>query len=428
VPAWQNNDTCRLQIVRSARVDRWLKIKNPRRRRAKREAALIENRREDRFVAKKPAFVRIGPGLSLGYRRNQTAGTWVVRVANGRGGFRTAAIGFADDHDDADGHKFLDFWQAQERAKIAARRQGGAPGAEPLTVYLAAETYLDWLTAKNPRTAADTRGRLNRYFLSKLGDRLITALTKTMLDKWLGSMVSRSDDPEDVRRSKDSANRVLSMVKALLNHAMRDRSNGLTDDSAWRFVKPFHGVSKPREIRYTDEEVRRLVDSAGDAALANLITGAYLTGARYGELAEARVSHFDARTKILLVNVGKTGTRTIILQTSAADFLKKLASRRIAEDFLFVRSDGSRWKRSDQTRPIKDALERAELPPNGSLYALRHTYVSHAIEGGVPLNVIADNCGTSVRMIEKTYAKILAEKRRDFIERGAPSLAESRLQ
>jgi integrase len=92
------------------------------------------------------------------------------------------------------------------------------------------------------------------------------------------------------------ANRVLSMVKALLNHAMRDPSNGLTDDSAWRFVKPFHGVSKQRDIRYTDEEVRRLVDSAGDASLANLITGAYLTGARYGELSEARVSHFDTRT------------------------------------------------------------------------------------------------------------------------------------
>ena len=54
-----------------------------------------------------------------------------------------------------------------------------------------------------------------------------------------------------------------------------------------------------------------------------------------------------------------------------------------------------------------------------------NTYVSRAIEGGVPLNIIAENCGTSVRMIEKTYAKILAEKRRDFIERGAPSLAES---
>jgi hypothetical protein len=27
------------------------------------------------------------------------------------------------------------------------------------------------------------------------------------------------------------------------------------------------------------------------------------------------------------------------------------------DEFLFVRSDGSWWKRSDQTRPIKDALK-----------------------------------------------------------------------
>jgi integrase len=379
-------------------------------------------------IAKKPVFVRVGPGISLGYRRNQTAGTWVLRVADGHGGSRTEAIGFADDHDEADGQNFLNFWQAQERAKIKARRKGGARGAAPLTVRLAAETYLDWLTAKNPRTAADTRGRLNRYFLPKFGGRLIASLTKTMLDGWLASIVRKSDDLDRVRRSKDSANRVLTMVKALLNHAMRDPSNGLSDDSAWRLVKPFHGVAKSRDIRYTDEEVRRLIDRTEDAAVANLIIGAYLTGARYGELAEARISHFDARTKTLRVNVGKTGTRTIILQTSAADFFKRLASRRSAEESLFVRSDGSRWKRSDQTRPIKDALKKAGLTPDGSLYALRHTYVSHAIEGGVPLNVIADNCGTSVRMIEKTYAKLLAEKRRDFIERGTPSFSENRIQ
>jgi integrase len=376
-------------------------------------------------VARKPVFVRIGPGLSLGYRRNQVSGTWVLRIADGQGGSRTAAIGFADDHDDADGEQFLDFWQAQERAKTTARQYGGSPGAEPLTVRSAAETYLDWLTAKNPRTAADTRGRLNRHFLRKFGDRLIPSLTKTMLDRWLATMVAKSGDPEHVRRSKDSANRVLSMVKACLNHAMRDPSNGLKDDSAWRLVRPFHGVAKARDTRYTDEEVRRLVNSARDKTLANLIIGAFLTGARYGELAEARVSYFDARAKTLRVNVGKTGTRTIILQTSATTFFKRLATGRAPDEFLFVRNDGSRWKRSDQTRPIKNALEKAGLSAEGSIYALRHTYVSHAIEGGVPLNVIADNCGTSIRMIEKTYAKVLAEKRRDFIERGAPSLTEN---
>ena len=350
----------------------------------------------------------------------------MVRVADGRGGSWTKAIGSADDHGEADGHRFFDYWQAQERAKTVARRQTGAPGAEPITVRSAADTYLDWLTAKNRRTAADTRGRLNHHFLPTFGDRLITSLTKTMLDRWLASMVPNSDDPDQVRRSKDSANRVLTMVKALLNHSMRDPSNRLSDDSAWRLVKPFQGVAEARDTRYTDDEVRHLIDGAADSAIGDLITGAYLTGARYGELAEARVSHFDPRTKTLRVNVGKTGTRTVILQTSATDFLNRVTDGRGPDEFLLVRRDGRRWKKSDQTRPVKDALKKAGLATDGSIYALRHTYVSRAIEGGVPLNVIADNCGTSVRMIEKTYAKILAEKRRDFIERGAPSFSEMR--
>jgi hypothetical protein len=145
----------------------------------------------------------------------------------------------------------------------------------------------------------------------------------------------------------------------------------------------------PKEIELR-AQAHRLIDGAPDAAVRNLIMGAYLTGARYGELAEARVLHFDARAKTLGINVGKTGTRTIILQTSAADFFSKLAGGRGPDEFLLVRSDGRQWKKSDQTRPIKDALKRAGLAPDGSLYALRHTYVSHAIEGGVPLNVIAD--------------------------------------
>ena len=38
------------------------------------------------------------------------------------------------------------------------------------------------------------------------------------------------------------------------------------------------------------------------------------------------------------------------------------------------------------------------------------------------LTVLAKNCGTSVRIIEKTYAKVLRAKEQEFVERGAPSL------
>jgi hypothetical protein len=96
-------------------------------------------------VAKKPVFVKIAVSIGLGYRRNQTAGTWVVRVADGKGGNWTKAIGIADDFQDADGVGVFDFWQAQDKARAFARsgltsgETLAAPG--PLTVGQALTAY-----------------------------------------------------------------------------------------------------------------------------------------------------------------------------------------------------------------------------------------------------------------------------------------------
>ena len=311
----------------------------------------------------------------------------------------------------------MNFWQAQDRAKSSI---SGAitPGSGSLTLGTAAENYLRTLEAKNARTAADTRGRLTKHFFPKFENRTVRSLTKTAIENWQSSLVAKSDDAEAVRRSKDSANRVLTMVKALLNHAVREPKNGITDATAWRLVKPFQKVSRARNIRYVVEDVRKIVNAA-EKDLADLLKGAYRTGARYGELADALVKHFDLKGQSLQVNVGKTNARTIVLDTNAVKFFAELTGNRSPNDFIFVHQNSKRWKRSDQTRPIKAALKKAKLSDEGCIYALRHTYISYAIEGRVPLNVIADNCGTSVRMIEKTSAKILAEDRRKFIEQGA---------
>jgi hypothetical protein len=92
-------------------------------------------------VAKKPLFVRIGPGMGLGYRRNRTVGSWVGRFADGKGGNRTAVIGLADDYENADGNRVLDFWQAQERLRALGRGNGGPVSQQPIRVGEALEAY-----------------------------------------------------------------------------------------------------------------------------------------------------------------------------------------------------------------------------------------------------------------------------------------------
>jgi integrase len=377
-------------------------------------------------ISKKPVFMSIGRGLSVGYRRNRTAGTWVFRQSDGKGGFQTKAIGSADDFADANGEDILDFWQAQEKIKSLARPDG-ARRIGQLTVSEAFEGYIPKLRAKNARTAKDTEGRVKKHFFPKFASHRVIDLTQTEIGNWHASLAKLSTNEEVTRRSKDSANRVLSMVKAFLNDAWQDKKNYIPNNDAWRNVRSFKNVSRPREVRYSPRQARLLVASCTDKHFADLVKGAYLTGARYGELNGAKISDFDVVARTLRVS-GKTGSRDIILQSSAIEFFQRITKNRPPDAFLFVKADGERWKRSEQTRPMKAAIKKAKLDERGSLYALRHAYISEAIERNIPLIVLAKNCGTSVRIIEKTYAKVLRAKEHEFVERGAPSLPRRRSQ
>src|SRR5947207_12031623 len=127
-------------------------------------------------VAKKPVYVRIGPKIGLGYRRNQTAGTWVTRVADGHGGNWTKAIGTADDFEDADGNHVLNFWQAQEKARTLARDDRGTE-SRPATVGEALTAYA---------TDLKTRGA-DCYN----AERVRTHLSPALADKPVGLLAAR---------------------------------------------------------------------------------------------------------------------------------------------------------------------------------------------------------------------------------------------
>jgi hypothetical protein len=70
--------------------------------------------------------LRLGPGLSLGYRRNANAGTWSISANDGRGGEWLKKFAVADDLDPADGKKVLSYPQALEAARNLIR--GDEPG------------------------------------------------------------------------------------------------------------------------------------------------------------------------------------------------------------------------------------------------------------------------------------------------------------
>ena len=155
---------------------------------------------------------------------------------------------------------------------------------------------------------------------------------------------------------------------------------------------------------------------------AALIEAGYLTGCRLGELTAANVGDFDAERGILNIRKGKTGARAVSLTGEAVAFFKRVTKDKLPAAILLPRADGERWGKSEQARPFKRAAALAELPLTASFYSLRHSHISRACEAGMPLNLIASNVGTSVRMIEKHYGKFLASARRELIEATSPKL------
>lgn len=145
-------------------------------------------------VVKKPVFARIPPG----YHRNETAGTWVLRVADGKGGSWTKRIGPADDFGESDGQGVPTFCEAQQLAKdwACSEKGEGAPRA-PLTVEVALEPI--WRASKPGAGARPTMpvcawNGSSCHALAQAGSRILhAASSKRGAMAWCGRAAALSN-------------------------------------------------------------------------------------------------------------------------------------------------------------------------------------------------------------------------------------------
>ena len=375
--------------------------------------AELQQRRE-------PYWARVASRCALGYRKGKTDGTWIARSQDPDGKKHYKSVGKADDLLDADGVGVLSFDQAQDKTrewfKQKAQREAGLD--EELTVQGAVEDYLSYLRREKAATTAYVaEKRASKHILAAMGEIDVTNLTPRLIQRWLEGLVKDTDDPESRRRSMDSANHCLVILKAALNRAYIQ--SRVQSDDAWRRIKPFKGTTAARKIFLTETQAQRLLNACHDPALRDLVTAGLLTGARFGEIAAMRVRDLDLSDAIWNVAVGKTGQRVTVLTADGARLLKRVVMGKRPQDLVFSRSDDVVWDRHNIRKPFSAAIKRASLDPEASYYCLRHTCISLALKHSVPAQVVAENTGTSVRMIERHYGKFLRADKQAMLERGA---------
>jgi integrase len=350
----------------------------------------------------------------------------------------------ADDARDADGITVFSFAQAQELARAwfgqKARELAGdlAPLNRPYTVADALADYCADYLRRGGKAIDRVDSSAGAWIKPELGAIELAKVTRPRIVAWHQKIAETparlrtkpgaeqkyreiENSPDAVRRRRSTANRVLTILKAALNHAHRE--GRCTSDDAWRTVRAFREADSARLRYLTDDEARRLMNSCSPDFRA-LVTGALLSGCRYGELATMTVDDFNADSGTLRVRASKGGKpRHVVLTQEGRDFVAGLAVGKPGDVQLFLRGDGRPWTKSEQQRPLAGACAAARIEPPINFHGLRHTYASRLVMRGVPLAVIAAQLGhADTRMVEKHYGHLAPSYIADTVRAAFGSL------
>jgi len=394
----------------------------------------------------KPYWRTISEGRHIGYRRNKDTGTWCARLFIGDGQYNECRLGNADDHMDSDGVNILSFGEAQEAARLWFERHSLSDEeydrlrSGPYKLRDAADDYLTWFKSEK-KSYKETKRVIDTYIISTLGNVEVNKLSTQRIRKWRNDIWQEKaqlrtakasteknyrddnlDDEEIIRKRKATANRILTVLKAVLNHAYQHR-NDIISDNAWRKVKAFRNVDKPRVRFLSENECNRLLNAC-PSDFRKLVHAALLTGCRYGELVTATCAYYNAEAGTLYVPARKTSkARHIPLTQEGVDLFDKLTMGKQSDDLIFLRSDNQKWGRSHQERRIKDAAQATKIE-DVSFHVLRHTYASMLAKQGVPMMMIATALGHSdTRMAERHYAHLAPSHVADTIRANLPTFA-----
>lgn len=366
-------------------------------------------KRQRLAIRREPYWAKLVLGGFIGYRVGAKGGSWIARY---RG------------EDSKQHYKSLELpaHLPQNEYDIAAGEakkwfddQNLGFRAKPGTVEEAADNYTEYLEQKKGKAPAkDAKGRITLHILPEFADIPLDKLKLQQVRKWFHSFVVEGSD-EQIRKSKATANRNLAVLKAILNLAHKE---GLaTSDRAWRSIEKFKNVDGARQDFLTSDQVKKLLESV-DGNFHHLLKAGVLTGARYGELSKLRARDLDKANGLLNMPNGKTGTRTFPLTSSTKAFFVQMAKNKLPDTPLLTRDGINPWGHGDQTKLMREAVSKAELPKSVVFYTLRHSFIADVIDKNMNVFDIAKITGTSIDMIEKHYGKLFKGRVIEVLERS----------
>jgi integrase len=385
---------------------------------------------------------RIAPGQYIIYKRPKdgASGKWLAQWYNRLSKKKIKQfLGVADDYQDANGTTIFSYAQAQAEANrwfLLQERMALHLDADPSCfAYTVAHAIDDYFLERDRQSAARAKkdkAAAAMAIVPALGGIEVASLTQKRIELWLHELAesprrlrSKPGGPQafaalpatddEKRARKDSANRILTILKAALNFVYKRKLAGVVDP-CWQRVEAFKRTAKAR-IRFLKPEEQVALVRVCPPDFGALVRAALLTGCRYGELARLRCRDYDPNPSnpTIFVAESKSGkTRHVYLSNEGNLLFDELTAGLEFEALIFLKGAdrrrtrkylGRQWGTDDQLPCMKAACRAAGFKI--TFHELRHTYASTLVNSGCPLQVVAHQLGHSnTKMAEKHYGHL----------------------
>lgn len=394
-----------------------------------------------------PYWQKLAKGDYIGFRRGPD--TWVARHRDTTGRQHYQALE-ENDYDDA--KRAAEKWLTQMRGT-------GGTSAKRGTVREALETYLQWLRDQGRESSAKVAEQrfVSLVWPDPLASIPLHALTRDDFKSWrdrlkgwwsvpcssCGVVRRLSGDETEASctkcraelnlakrtlntRKPRSINRHVRAVTAALNRAHDEGHVG--NPESWKLAPLADEIEEGGEtaVMLTPEHRRALIAAASPEAAA-FLRGLEFTGARPGELSAALVRDLDRVNGLLSLShrkgrPAKLRVRSVVLSATAAAFLAEQARDKLPSALLFLDPEGKPWERHTWAREIRAAVKahnatgrgKARIPTDASAYSFRHARISELLQvHGVDPLTVAQQTGTSVKMIEQAYFRFIPSAMQD---------------
>jgi integrase/recombinase XerD len=293
--------------------------------------------------------------------------------------------------------------------------------------------YLDHLAVERglaTNTLASYRRDLRRYadFLAERGVQDPGAIGEQDVSGFLRSL--RDGDAEHSALGASSAARAVVAVRGLHRFLLRE---GLAPGDPAIAVRP---PTPPRRLpkAISLEHVERLLAAAvadgtplalRDRALLEVLYG---TGSRISEAVGLDRDDLDLHAGTVLLR-GKGGKQRIVpVGSYARDAVEaylvrarpQLAATGRSTPALFLNARGGRLSRQSAWTVLRTVAGRAQLAPHISPHTLRHSFVTHLLDGGADVRVVQELLGHASVTTTQIYTLVTVDRLREVYAAAHP--------